>query len=313
MSILSKIRSLRREEHIVDEQGRPTPTFMMLWQQLFGNAEYLNGAKQEQDGDLDAIAALEGTGLAAKIGADSWAVRTLQPPAAGFSIANPAGIAGDPTFALTNDLAGLEGLSGTGIAVRTAADTWINRSLQAPAAGFTVTNPAGVAGDPTFVLANDLGALEALSGTHTIYYRSAADTWSAVTIGTGLDFTGATLSCTVSGFTSEDAQDAVGNILTDTATIDFTYNDGADTITADVKAGSIGPTQLADTAVTPGTYGDSTHVGQFTVDQDGRITFAASVSAASGGTGSWVPLASGAEPLSFISDGAGDPLLVAGP
>ena len=43
----------------------------------------------------------------------------------------------------------------------------------------------------------DLTALAALAGTHTIYYRSAANTWSAVTIGTGLDFTGATLSSTV--------------------------------------------------------------------------------------------------------------------
>lgn len=34
---------------------------------------------------------------------------------------------------------------------------------------------------------------------------------------------------------------------------------------------------LKDTAVTPGTYGDSTHVAQFTVDQQGRITAATSV------------------------------------
>jgi len=34
---------------------------------------------------------------------------------------------------------------------------------------------------------------------------------------------------------------------------------------------------LANTAVAPATYGDSTHVGQFTVDQQGRLTFAANV------------------------------------
>lgn len=34
---------------------------------------------------------------------------------------------------------------------------------------------------------------------------------------------------------------------------------------------------LKDTAVTPDTYGDSTHVTQFTVDQQGRITAATSV------------------------------------
>jgi hypothetical protein len=45
----------------------------------------------------------------------------------------------------------------------------------------------------------DLTAIAALSGTHNIYYRSASNTWSTVTIGSGLDFTGATLSATGSG------------------------------------------------------------------------------------------------------------------
>lgn len=40
----------------------------------------------------------------------------------------------------------------------------------------------------------DLDALAALGGTNTIYYRSAANTWSAVIIGTNLTFTGGTLS-----------------------------------------------------------------------------------------------------------------------
>ncbi len=43
-------------------------------------------------------------------------------------------------------------------------------------------------------LDGDLTAISALSGTHTIYYRSAANTWSAVTIGNGLTFTGATIA-----------------------------------------------------------------------------------------------------------------------
>lgn len=41
------------------------------------------------------------------------------------------------------------------------------------------------------------------------------------------------------GFTSEDAQDAVGSILTDTAEVNFTYNDGANTITADLINDSV--------------------------------------------------------------------------
>lgn len=45
----------------------------------------------------------------------------------------------------------------------------------------------------------DLAALAALSGTNTIYYRSGASTWTAVTIGSGLDFTSGSLTATGSG------------------------------------------------------------------------------------------------------------------
>src|SRR6266478_3118765 len=51
----------------------------------------------------------------------------------------------------------------------------------------------------------DLTALATLSGTHTIYYRSAPNTWSSVTIGSGLDFTGATLSAPGTGFAPSSA------------------------------------------------------------------------------------------------------------
>jgi hypothetical protein len=44
-----------------------------------------------------------------------------------------------------------------------------------------------------------------------------------------------------------------------------------------IDAGTIGPTELASTAVTPGTYGDASHVAQVTVDQQGRITAASNV------------------------------------
>lgn len=91
-------------------------------------------------------------------------------------------------------LAGLAGLdAAAGIVVETAADTFAKRSLTAPAAGLTIANPAGTAGNPSFALANDLAALEALGGTNTIYYRSGPDAWSAVTIAGTLGFSAGTL------------------------------------------------------------------------------------------------------------------------
>lgn len=55
-------------------------------------------------------------------------VITLVPPSAGFTITNPTGVvssaAANPTFVLANDLAALEGLSGTGYSKRTGTDAW---------------------------------------------------------------------------------------------------------------------------------------------------------------------------------------------
>lgn len=64
-----------------------------------------------------------------------------------------------------------------GIVVRTALATTVARSLTQPAAGFTISNNDGVAGNPTFALAHDLAALEALSGTG-FAKRTGSDAWS---------------------------------------------------------------------------------------------------------------------------------------
>lgn len=144
---------------------------------------------QAWDADLDALAALASTaGMLSRTGAGAFAVRTLTAPAAGITISNGTGAAGNPTWALANDLSALEALASTGFAARTTTDTWAQRTLTAPAAGFTITNPAGVAGNPTFVLANDLSALEGLGSTG-IAARTAADTWAQRTISPGAGIT----------------------------------------------------------------------------------------------------------------------------
>lgn len=133
---------------------------------------------QLSDATLTALAALNATpGFVVQTGADAFTKRTLQQPAVGFTIANPAGTAGDPTFALANDLAGLEGLGGQGIAVRTGADAWSLRTITQPVAGITVSNGNGASGNPTLALANDLGALEGLSSTG-IAQRTGTDAWA---------------------------------------------------------------------------------------------------------------------------------------
>lgn len=107
---------------------------------------------QAFDADLSALAALNSTGLAARTASNTWAQRTLQAPAAGITITNPAGVAGDPTFALANDLAALEGLSTNGLVTRTSDGNATTRTITGTSNEITVTNGDGVSGNPTLAL-----------------------------------------------------------------------------------------------------------------------------------------------------------------
>jgi hypothetical protein len=98
--------------------------------------------------DLTALEALTGTGLVARIADDTYALRTLTGPAAGLTVTNGGGVAGNPTLTLANDLAALEGLSGTGVVVRTGTDTMTTRTITA-GTGISIADGDGVAGNPT--------------------------------------------------------------------------------------------------------------------------------------------------------------------
>lgn len=166
----------------VDEYGSViSGTTTTNWTALTGTPTTISGYgitdAQPLDSDLTALANSGGTGFYIRSGDGASVTRSLVQPAQGLTITNADGIAGSPTFALANDLAALEGFTGTGIPVRAGTDTWALRSLTAPAAGLTISNATGVAGNPTFALANDLAALEGLS-TIGLAVRTGADLWT---------------------------------------------------------------------------------------------------------------------------------------
>ena len=75
------------------------------------------------DGDLIALAELASTGCLGRTGSASFVAVTLTAPAAGFTVSN-GNCSANPTFALSDDLAGIEALGTTGLVSRTAANTY---------------------------------------------------------------------------------------------------------------------------------------------------------------------------------------------
>lgn len=118
------------------------------------------------------------------------------------------------------------------------------------------------------------------------------------------------ITTTVVNPTTEDVQDIIGAMLTNSSSVSFTYNDAGGTITAAVIPGGVNhdallnfvanehidhsavsilagtgltgggdltasrTLALTNTGVTAGTYGDASTVGFFTVDAQGRLTSA---------------------------------------
>lgn len=114
-----------------------------------------------------------------------------------------------------------------------------------PAAGLTVTNsgvPATTTGSFTFALTDDLAALEALTGTDTLYYRSGVSTWTPVTIGGNMTFSGGTLDSVAGG---------TGTVTSVSVTTDNGVSGSVATATTTpaitITLGNISPTSVTST------------------------------------------------------------------
>lgn len=133
--------------------------------------------------DLSAVEGLSTNGLTTRTSDGIWTTRSVVAPAAGITVTDGDGVSGNPTLVLADDLSAVEAISTTGIAIRTGTSTWTTRSVVAPAAGITITNNDGITGNPTLVLANDLAAVEGLTGTgFTIRTTNSPEAWTTRSI-----------------------------------------------------------------------------------------------------------------------------------
>lgn len=163
---------------------------------------------QAYDADLDAVAALSGTGIAVRTAADTWATRSIEVTGTGLNITDGNGVAGNPSLSLDGDLSAVAGLTTTGYVVRTGDGTATTRAIVGTADVVVVTNGDGVASDTSINLAT-------------------------VTQGTTGDFVKVTLDGygRVTGNTPVVAADI-------TALVDATYvNVAGDTMTGDLSFG----------------------------------------------------------------------------
>ena len=196
-----------------------------------------------------------------------------------------SGGAANPTFRLltTGDITGLL-VANNGVSDNEAGGVYRlgNRYMNTPDAPFTMDRKVNIAGfmfhigdntDSTLLTidgVNDRVGIGTASPQRKLHVNGnarvsnlnpgvtstvlvAADAngdFQQVSASTGLSLVANVLTSTITQYTDENAQDAVGTILTDGSIIDFTYNDATPSIAATVIAGSIGTTQLTDDGVT---------------------------------------------------------------
>jgi len=148
---------------------------------VLGRTDASSGVAQELT--LGTGLTLSGTTITSPTGTVTSVAATQ--PSAGFTISgSPITSSGTFTFDLSDDLAAVEGISTTGIAVRSASNTWLTRSIAVTTgadsfAGLAVGSASGTAGNPTISIDTNNSTVKlsveaattaniTLSGTQTI-------------------------------------------------------------------------------------------------------------------------------------------------
>ena len=218
--------------------------------------------------------------LSATGGAGTVTSVGITAPAAGITVSgSPVTSSGSMTLALADDLAAVEGLSASGIATRTASNTWAARTIVA-GAGMAVTNGDGVAGNPSLSLEFSEGYLSVAGGGTTVTAatpeRIDADSPGTATssiLGTEFSVSGSTIDWT-------GADDSMMKI---SGTVSFSISDNTDMKVSIYKEGvELAVTEVRVTMVA-GDY-HTVHLPEIHTAADDNDTFAVYVEPISGTT-----------------------------
>jgi hypothetical protein len=117
----------------------------------------------------------------------------------------------------------------------------------------------------------DLTALSALAGTNTLYYRSGASAWSAVTIGSNLTFSGGILACSI----DLTAPGPIGSGTPDSGA--FSTLSASSTVSgAGFTALFASPPSIGSTAAGTGAFTTLTATGNATIGATSALQFGSS-------------------------------------
>jgi hypothetical protein len=203
------------------------------------------------------------TGFQVKTSSTAITSRSIAVSGTGLAISNGDGIAGNPTITLDGQVANLANASFNGFMVLTTAGAITSTTLVGTANQIGITNTNGV-GNPVFSIADN----PIFPGT------------GSMTIPTGT--TGQQPSSPVVGMMRYDTTAGAYYGYSSGAWRQFSLSGGV----TEVNTGTgltggpitgIGTISIANTAVTAGSYGSATEVGQFTVNAQGQLTFAGNV------------------------------------
>lgn len=126
-------------------------------------------------------------------------------------------------------LTALAAFNSNGILVQTAADTFVSRSI-ASGTGITVSNGDGVSGNPSIAISAS-GVTASTYGSASQVPSFAVNAQGQITSAsnTAINIT----ASQVSNF-NEAAQDAIGAAISDTATVNLSYDGASNSLSADV-------------------------------------------------------------------------------